>query len=186
MLYSVALTGILGAGLGSYTSGSPSLLGRESAGAAIHVRNELQRGRLVLVLHPPLSRVLRASTEYRDYPFPPSHPLSFCTRFACVNSPHYCCSVFLTFPSMGCLFSSQARQRTQRVSKIDREPQWAIERIELILKMLGDRAKNSILSAFYFFALRSLAFRGVSDACLCLIFLILRYRRISGFRALGA
>lgn len=87
---------------------------------------------------------------------------------------------------MGCLFSSQARQRTQRVSKTDREPQWAIERIELILKMLGDRAKNSILSAFYFFALRSLAFRGVSDACLCLIFLILRYRRISGFRALGA
>jgi hypothetical protein len=89
---------------------------------------------------------------------------------------------------VGRLFSSQARQRTQRGSKNDREPPWAIERIELILKMLGDRAKNSILSAlqFYFFALRSLAFRGVSDAYLCLISLMLRYRRISGFRTLGA
>ncbi|KAF8202552.1 fungal-specific transcription factor domain-containing protein [Pholiota molesta] len=55
--------------------------------------------------------------------------------WCCIHLYHASCALVLNI----------ARQRTQRGSKNDREPPWAIERIELILKMLGDRAKNSIL-----------------------------------------
>ncbi|PPQ68586.1 hypothetical protein CVT25_005429 [Psilocybe cyanescens] len=55
--------------------------------------------------------------------------------------------------SVGALMEAEqkleARQRTQRGPKT--EPSWALEKIELILQMLGDRAKNSILSAYRVF-----------------------------------
>ncbi|KAF9485498.1 hypothetical protein BDN70DRAFT_847808 [Pholiota conissans] len=56
--------------------------------------------------------------------------------WCCIHLYHASCALVLHL----------ARQRIQRLSsKADREPLWAVERIELILQMLGDRAKNSIL-----------------------------------------
>ncbi|KJA23614.1 hypothetical protein HYPSUDRAFT_66286 [Hypholoma sublateritium FD-334 SS-4] len=53
--------------------------------------------------------------------------------WCCIHLYHASCALVLNL----------ARQRTHRGSMAD--TQWAVERIELILKMLGDRAKNSIL-----------------------------------------
>lgn len=70
--FGVALTFPL-AGMGPYTSRTPSLFGTESASPAIDVRNKLQCGGVVLVQHPRLPRVVRTGPKYRDYPF--LHPL---------------------------------------------------------------------------------------------------------------
>lgn len=57
------------------------------------------------------------------------------------NGGAWCwCSMHVYHASCA-LVLNLARQRTQRKGEL----QWALERIELILQMLGDRAKNSIL-----------------------------------------
>lgn len=113
--------------MGVKPSRTSTIFGTKSASAAVHVRDQFEHWRVVFLLY---ARLL-------------------CWLCTCLKCCEY--KQLTSLHRLNLLRCTQTRNSMLSYSMnspapISQRPQWTVTRLDMIMGMLGDRAKNSVLS----------------------------------------